>query len=238
MENNFQPIFTPENHSEIPLAPIKKPGFSLKNLTKNTKIILISIASLFAVGLIALVVILILNSRKTATLEISVAPASATIKINGNSMRNGQYHVEPGSYEAEITADGFEPYSGKIELNAGDTNGFFIVLFPTDETSDYYDAHPEDDALAEYTTNRAIFLAEEATHTDPIWQFTPYHSEDNTFMIDPTITEEGNLVVQLTLTSCFPTRQDEAKKSIEDWFTKNSLSLDSYDYFYVIPTCN
>ena len=153
-------------------------------------------------------------------------------------MKNGSYRVEPGFYEAEISADGFNSYSDKIELKKGDTNGFLIVLFPTDEADDYYASHPEDDALAEYTANRAIVISEKNTHTDPIWNHTPFHSEDGTFMIDPSITEEGDLVVQITLNSCFESRQTEAKSAIENWFKERSLSLDSYDYFYIIPTCN
>ena len=241
MYNNQPPIFTPEG-TPIPLSPmsVQKPRFSFnfKNLSKNTKIVLISIASLLVLGLIILAIVLIGNGKKSATLEISVAPASATIKINGSAMKNGTYRVEPGFYEAEITADGFDSYSGKIELKKGDDNGFLVVLFPTDEASDYYDTHPDDDALAGYTANRAIVVAERNSHTDPIWQFTPYHSEDGTFMIDPTLAEDGTLVVQLTLNSCFTSRQDEAKSAIENWFKENSLSLENYDYFYIVPSCN
>lgn len=239
--DNQAPIFTP-NEAPIPLSPmsVQKPrlNFSFKNLSKNTKIILISVASLLVLGLIILAVVLIGNAKKSATLEISVAPASATIKINGKPMQNGKYRVEPGFYEAEISADGFDSYSGKIELKKGGVNGFLVVLFPTDEASNYYDTHPEDDALAEYTANRAIVVAEQNSHTDPIWQHTPYHSEDGTFMIDPTLSEDGTLVVQLTLSSCFTPRQDEAKQKIENWFAERSLSLENYEYFYIIPSCN
>ena len=47
--------------------------------------------------------------RATAKPRVSlnIAPTSATITINGKDYRNGLYEMQPGTYKANISQEGF-----------------------------------------------------------------------------------------------------------------------------------
>jgi uncharacterized protein (TIGR02145 family) len=57
-------------------------------------------------------------------LEVDILPAAATLRVNGEQQmlgENGQISLSPGSYELEITADGYLSYQEEITVELGET---------------------------------------------------------------------------------------------------------------------
>lgn len=57
-------------------------------------------------------------------LEVDISPADASVRINGEQQtlgENGQISLSPGSYDLEITADGYLSYQEEITVELGET---------------------------------------------------------------------------------------------------------------------
>lgn len=80
------------------------------------------------------------NSNPSATiLNISVAPVTATIKLDGDETRNGSYRLEAGIHHIEASADGFEKKSFDIEVKANQTNSVAFYLLNKELGLKYYE---------------------------------------------------------------------------------------------------
>ena len=103
-------------------------------------------------GVIALIVLIsaifmIIESRKSATLEIMVAPISAKVSIDGKVYKNGTYKFEPGRVEVTITMDGFDSKEETLDLQANVTTKLYTYLMPSDGTFGWYLEHEEDQMI-------------------------------------------------------------------------------------------
>lgn len=86
----------------------------------------------------------------SATIKILVAPQEATIKINGNIVRNLNQKVQPGIYVVTAEMNGFETEEQEIRVETDETESAYFILEPnTDETADWYETHPDDARMAE-----------------------------------------------------------------------------------------
>lgn len=152
--------------------------------TRNRKIL-----SIFAViGLIFFIVIAIVlaifDSRKTARLNILISPSFATVKIDNHIFKTeDDIRYFPGTYTAEISAEGFIPQSIPIELIANQEEHLYIALVPTPENSDYYEQNPRESGRlqavidSDYDAGSATYLAQY-----PIISIIPYeHSTEDRF---------------------------------------------------------
>lgn len=72
--------------------------------------------------LLAIIVLFALHITKTSTVDILVAPLDAKILINGKEYQNrSAYKMRPGSYDVEISREGFETKHTKLTVEDGTT---------------------------------------------------------------------------------------------------------------------
>ena len=109
------------------------------------KLIYIAVA-VVAVGLIASVFILGLQSRgKTATIEVqSAVPDDINVTIDGNKVAStGKVSVEPGEHTLVAKRKGFEDQTHKVSVGALETKTVRLLLTPNGpEGSEWARAHP------------------------------------------------------------------------------------------------
>lgn len=114
------------------------------DLKKRRLITLTTIIS--AIALIAIItVFLILDGKKSATVNILVAPSQATVKINGKTYKSRQtIKVEPGTKSVTLQADGFISQQFDLETTKNNITYLYVILQPTAENANWYDDHPEE----------------------------------------------------------------------------------------------
>lgn len=108
-------------------------------LSRHYRGIMISVAVVIAVCVLVPIILLISNVAQPKTfLQINVAPGNALIDVNGQEYRNGIYEIEPGTYSAEISAEGFEPKIQSVTVQKGETAKISTYLLNEDDGMDYY----------------------------------------------------------------------------------------------------
>ena len=100
---------------------------------------------------IAVVVAVIVNHNlKTATIDIYVAPAAATISLNGKDYENfQQYDILPGNYHVKIAMEGMQTKEYDLALEEDGFARIWTYLLDEDGGFEYYAWHPEDELILE-----------------------------------------------------------------------------------------
>lgn len=93
------------------------------------------------------VVFLVFEAKKSATLEILVAPLSAEIKINGKNYKNGTYKFEPEDIEVEITREGFVSQAMDFVLEPNSVVKLYTFLEPLEGNENWYSDNLDDMAI-------------------------------------------------------------------------------------------
>lgn len=130
------------------------------------------------------IILAFINAQKTATVDIIIAPSTATITVDQHSFKTKETaRYFPGNYLVKISAPGFVEQTLEVELSNQQTTHIYIALEPTDQNANYYDIHPEEASIrqavqdATYQDNLAAFLTEH-----PIANILPYeHYTQNEF---------------------------------------------------------
>lgn len=130
------------------------------------------------------IIMAILDSKKTASLEILVAPSFAHIELDEHSLANVQTaKYYPGEYVVTITAPGFQAQERTVSLSADQTTNLYLYLTPDDGDLSFYDNDEQEGILfqeiaeKQYQDNLATFLTEH-----PIANILPYeHYTQNEF---------------------------------------------------------
>lgn len=202
---------------------------------KKVRNVIIAIVC-FVVLIIGISVIVIVDrARHSATLEIAVAPTSATLTLNGKEYKNGTHHLLPGVYEVSLTREGLEPYYDTIELPANEKKYLYKYLTGPDGDISWYYEHPEDAmAFTTVSDHEANLKANEYASRDPIFAVTPYYDHiNNHYKISVNYNDENEIVVTVNLNTCTDLLReqyiDEANKYLED----NNLNLNDYEMNYV-----
>ncbi len=70
--------------------------------------------------------------RSVARMQVTVAPASATIRLDGRTalMTGGELRLDPGTHSLEFDAPGHEPVRREVNLQAGATTMLDLQLHP------------------------------------------------------------------------------------------------------------
>lgn len=117
---------------------------------KKVALIIITIfLVLSGVGLFAFL------TRKTATLNIKVAPATASIIINGKSYSNySSEKFTPGTYSVTISNEGFASKTISLNLEDNTTKDLYLYLKSDENDFAYYETNYDDlYFLREYLTH-------------------------------------------------------------------------------------
>lgn len=102
-------------------------------MQRKTIIITILIFVVLAVSA-AIAIPLIIDSQKSATLNLFVVPTDAKITIDGKEFKNGNYRLAPGAVTVSIEKDGFESKSLSVNLEPNKTTLVYLPLFCADSS--------------------------------------------------------------------------------------------------------
>ena len=198
----------------------------------NVKRIIIIAAVVFAVIALAATVYFVIEAPKTANIDIVVAPVSATVTIGEKNFGNGKHRIEPGTYNVQITKDGFSGYTGQITIEAGKTEKLYVCLEKNENNTDYYASHQEDANACWQVEEYNFEKLEGEKYSDPIFNVAPYHSYSRGFYIDPYFDEEDRVRIKITLVTCLVDRADGLKRNAEEWLSQKGIDVEKYRIEY------
>lgn len=211
--------------------------YSAENYARNRKNLFItSIIGLVAI-LVFIVILTIINLQKSATLNIIIAPINATVNIDGHKFKtNETTKYYPGTYTAEISADGFIAQSLSLDLSANQESYLYVALEPTPENSDYYDENPNESGRrqAVYDANYQLY-SDEYTAKYPIVGSLPYQNTDDrrgydftNYRIDYGKFDNCKSDFCLKITDNVGIYQDEAM----NYLRSSGQNIDDYEIIY------
>lgn len=92
-----------------------------------------------------LIAAIIIHDKKTAMIDIMVAPSDAKILINGRNYDNfSSANFLPGEYKAEISMEGMQTRTIDFTLNDNDFYRLYVYLLDNDGGFKYYDSRVEE----------------------------------------------------------------------------------------------
>jgi hypothetical protein len=203
--------------------------------TSKTRCVLLAVAAFVLIVTVALVLWFI-DLKKTASVDILVAPTAATVKVGYKNYRNGSHRLEPGEYNVSISMDGFKTHTQKLSVKDKDKLELYVALERTDGGLDWYADRPEEDAV--YTAiadknyeKQANIFAEKypIVKVLPI-RFANYvnnYSEYIEYRIDYELSDSGDKLV-LVITDVTGGNRERALQKIRD----KGFNPDDYEVEY------
>ena len=155
-------------------------------MKQNTDKPLINLKLILSISAIAVIVILgislifiIDNATRTVSVRFMIAPASATITLDGQKYQNAEtYRIRPGNYDLLIAKDGFDSYQSSLVLNDNDDINISISLEIQPGNEDYYKQHPNEAyALETIWTDQMIAGSEVVLADNPLLNILPINVE-------------------------------------------------------------
>ena len=167
---------------------------------------------------------------ETSMMEVLVAPSTAKITIGGKQYVNGIYEIAPGNYDVLIEENGFEPYTSTIVISDEHKTYVTVCLQPIQGNEGYYDNNPEQYTLCQTSNEIADVSAwDQNTLTDRIFDYTPFHDDEEGFYVDPYYDENDKLIVELTFKDC-----SQEEKTLEEkaysWIKEQGLDPANYTF--------
>ena len=189
---------------------------------------------LFMVLVAVAVIFAIVESRKSVTLDIMVAPQSAEILLNGKKYENGTQKIEPGKYEISITHEELESYQETREFTAGEEAKLYVILAGPDGDMSWYATHRDDVmivvGIGDYY---ADIESKEYVASDPVFTITPYQNYDKGFKVNAQKGEDGaKTEIIIYLYTCDEKKLSVLKNNAIDWLNKKGIDLDNYTLTY------
>lgn len=118
----------------------------MKKILSLLKNKLFIIPAIFVILVVIILWMWLWTSQLSGILELSVAPASSRITLNGQTITNGTHHISPGKYALKVEKDGFESKSQDFEIKAKETKRIILALKQT-SGDNWYEEHEEDDII-------------------------------------------------------------------------------------------
>ena len=106
------------------------------------------------IAILIVVLVLIYNGAKTATLEVYVAPIAAKIELNGKEYENFKsYDIIPGEYNVVISMDGMQTEEYSLVVEEDGFSRIRTFLLDNDGGFGYYQKHYDDELILETIAN-------------------------------------------------------------------------------------
>ena len=128
---------------------------------------------------------LIYDKIYSATLNIIVAPYTASVKVGDSKFSAfGEVRMIPGEYDVEVSADGFETKTGHLVLKEGEIFDFSLYLDSnSEETANWYAENPGDDLIVgEVKNQEAQKRLDDLMEKEPVLEDLPltveFYSDD------------------------------------------------------------
>lgn len=97
------------------------------------------------VAVLIAILIIVIHSTKTATIDILVAPTDAVIELNGAKYDNLKSHnITPGDYHVKISMDGMQSKELDLAVKDGEMKKIWTYLLDENGEFSYYVDHPDD----------------------------------------------------------------------------------------------
>jgi hypothetical protein len=205
--------------------------------SQKPKISPVKIAIVVWALLIAVILaVWLITSRRSAAIDLLIAPASAEVQINGRSFNNGTHRVEPGRYDIFVSKDGFVSYSASFMVREGETFAVHQFLMQTDGTYQWYIDHPDDGMLlTSIGSSQADESSQGFMERYPILNVIPYTDASPTgirFNIATRYTPVGELVVLVNLNTCSKNAALGYKNAALDWLRSVDINPSDYNLEY------
>ncbi len=200
-----------------------------KLATKRKRLLIVGII-VFCAFIISIVVIAIVEARKTAKIGINVIPRSAEILLNGKSIANRKEHsIEPGTYEVLIKNDGFVGKIDTISIAAGDHKTIKVCLTADVGNEKWYDEHPDEKNECELIGS-SDSERDEVVYQDSLWDILPYRSYEKGFHIAPEINDDNTEITGIVITAytCNRTRMDSIVEGAKQWLEYKGIDVSQY----------
>ena len=167
---------------------------------------------------------------KTSMVEVMVAPTSAKVLIDGEQYTNGEYEMPPGEYKVTIEEDGFQPYNGVLRVADKHKLYIAVCLQPTEGNKSYYDDNIDDSYLCQSIGEfEDISTWDQSALVDDIFEYTPFHNDNDGYYIDPYFDDESKLIVELTFKDCSQT-EAVLEKRADAWMQEQGLDPSNYTF--------
>ncbi len=148
---------------------------------------IISMCAFVAIA-IAVIILAIIDARKTASLEILVAPSFANVELDQHNFGSNQtVKYYPGDYKVTVSAPGFTPQELDLALTTHQTSQLYLYLTPEDGSLDFYSRNPEEDnLLQEVISHICLTESSEFLAKYPIASILPYEHYTQNEFFEPT----------------------------------------------------
>lgn len=243
--DNFEREFMSKLHS------LNNDNIPSSGKDKGTKSLWVVLGIVLAFALVAMIItvsIISLNSgseeavtaeeegdadffdAETSMMEVLVAPSTAKITIGGKQYVNGIYEIAPGNYDVLIEENGFEPYTSTIVISDEHKTYVTACLQPIQGNEGYYDNNPEQYTLCQTSNEIADVSAwDQNALTDELFNFTPFHNDEEGFYVDPYYNDNNELIVELTFVDCSQ-NETELEKKAYNWIREQGLDPTKYTF--------
>jgi hypothetical protein len=157
------------------------------------------------------------QNKKTAILDILVAPSGATVKLNGHGILVGQAHVAPGNYVIKVSRQGFAEKEQTVSVAGGETRFVGIILVSNDaSTALWYENHPEDDILTEKIVGQVVQQeSADAVLQNPFIEKLPILGPGDTYRIDSGVSLAGSSQPAIYILAVSPKAREAAINKIK-----------------------
>lgn len=185
--------------------------------------------------IIALIIatILIVRALKSSTLDILIAPTTATVKINGEVYpSSGSFNFFPGTYEVEISADNFETQKYTLNLEKDSIQKLYTYLTGENGDLSVYNTLDSQETylLRTLDNNQDKDLSEYLEKSDEYFDFIaslPYgYSDDNGVLCSIGVNFQNNKNLIVTkVYECTP-------EIVESWIKSKGLDPNYFSITY------
>lgn len=171
------------------------------------------------------------EAQKDTKFSFTTSPRVVNVSVNGTdygSVETGTELTLPATSTAnvEVTQKGFEPYTGTVEVNPGNTNAVHVALISeTDEAWALIDEEKELKQEQE-VTEKYLDNTDEAFKKFPILKQLPY--EANKFSVYQGLPKSAGYEFGLHL-YLYKGHEDEGRKAFTNWMTAQKLNTADYD---------
>ncbi|MBQ3352761.1 hypothetical protein IJG89_00185 [Candidatus Saccharibacteria bacterium] len=110
-------------------------GFSLKTILKNKWVI--GFLAFDAIVVFIIILLMIIDAKKTVTVEVNVAPLDAVVLIDGHNYKENTFRINPGVHEVQISREGLSTKTFSVDADLDSI--FNITTFlSADGNFDFY----------------------------------------------------------------------------------------------------